>query len=89
MANHFSILAEKLLKSMKRQKYMTLQDAPARPEGVQYATGKSGKQLLIAPERMTRLGQRENDAQLRMRLLLKIKSDAGKNIAYEPGMLGP
>ena len=29
-----------------------------RLEGVQYATGKSGGQLLIAPERMKQLGQR-------------------------------
>ena len=51
--------------------------------------GKSGKQLLIAPERMKRLGQSGNNAQLWMCLLVKIKSDAVKNIAYEPGMLGP
>ena len=29
---------------------MTLEDEPPRSEGVQYATGKSGEQLLIAPE---------------------------------------
>ena len=45
MANHFSILAEKLMRSMKREKYMTLEDAPARPEGVQYATGAKWKAI--------------------------------------------
>ena len=29
---------------------MTLEDEPPRWEGVQYATGESGGQLLIAPE---------------------------------------
>ena len=59
-----------------------------RLEGVQYATGKSGGQLLIAPERMKQLGQSGNDAQLWMCLVKKVKSHAVKNnIAQEPGML--
>ena len=45
MANHFSILAEKLMDSMKRQKYITLEDDPARSEGVQYATGEKWKAI--------------------------------------------
>ena len=41
--------------------------------------GKSGRQLLIAPDRMKWLGQSENDAQLWMCLVGKVKSDAVKN----------
>ena len=43
--------------------------------------GKSGGQLLTAPERMKRLGQSENNTQLWMCLMMKVKSD-------EPGILG-
>ena len=41
--------------------------------------GKSGGELLIAPERMKQLGQSRNDAQLWMCLVMKVKSDAAKN----------
>ena len=41
--------------------------------------GKSGGQLLIAPERIKRLGQTRNDAQLWMCLVVKVKSDAVNN----------
>ena len=41
--------------------------------------GKSGRQLLIAPDRMKWLGQSENDAQLWVCLVGKVKSDAIKN----------
>ena len=52
--------------------------------------GKSRGQLLIAPERMKQLDQSENDAQLWMCLVVKVKSNAVKNdIAEEPGRLGP
>ena len=48
---------------------------------------KSGE---TAPERMKRLSQGENSAQLWMCLVMQVKSDAvKKNIALEPGMLGP
>ena len=44
---------------------MTLQDEPPRSEGIQHAKlGKSGEQLLTAPEAQKWLGQRRNDAQL-------------------------
>ena len=36
-------------------------------------------QLLIAPERMKRLGQSRNGIQLWMCLVVKVKSDAVKN----------
>ena len=38
--------------------------------------GKSRGQLLIAPERMKRLGQSRNNAQLLLCLVVKVKSDA-------------
>ena len=44
---------------------MTLQDEPPRSEGIQYAKlGKSGGQLLTAPERKKCLCENRNDAQL-------------------------
>ena len=52
--------------------------------------GKSEEQLQIAPERMKWLGQKGNNAQLWMYLVMKVKSDTVKNnTAQEPGMLGP
>ena len=41
--------------------------------------GKSIGQLLKTPERMKRLDESRNDAQLWMRLGVKVKSKAGKN----------
>ena len=76
--------------SMNRQKDMTLEDELPRSKVSSMLPGKSGGQLLIAPEGMQRLGQSGNDTQLWMCLVVKVKSDAVKNnIAYEPGMLGP
>ena len=44
----------------------------------------------IATERMKRLSQSRNGAQLWLYLVIKVKSDAVKNtMAYELGMLGP
>ena len=43
--------------------------------------GKSRGQLLIAPERMKGLGQSRNDVQLRMCLVVKVKSDAVSRVA--------
>ena len=71
---------EKTINSKKRQKDTTLQDEPPRSEGIKYAKlGKSGGQLLIAPERKKWLGQNRNDAQLWMCLVVKVKSHAVKN----------
>ena len=48
---------------------------------------KSGE---ITPERMKTQSQSKTNAQLWMRLVMEVKSDAVKNnIAQEPGMLGP
>ena len=41
--------------------------------------GKSRGQLLIAPERMKKLGQSGKDAQLWMYLVVKVKPNAVKN----------
>jgi len=41
--------------------------------------GKSGEQLLIAPERMMWLGKSGNNAQLWICLVVKVKSDVVKN----------
>ena len=50
--------------------------------------GKSRWKLLISPERMKQLGQIRNDAQLWMCLVVKVKSDAIKNItAQKPGIV--
>ena len=60
----------------KAKRYDTGRGAP-RSEGVQYATGKSGGQLQMAPQRTKWLGLSGNDAQLWM--VMKVKSDAVKN----------
>ena len=41
--------------------------------------GKSGGQLLVAPERMRWLGQSRNNAQLWMYLVVKVNYDAVRN----------
>ena len=75
------------MNSMKRQKDMTLKDGLPRSVDAQYATEKSGE---MAPEGMKRLSRSENNAQLWMCLVVKVKLDAVKNnIAQEPGMLCP
>ena len=78
----------------EKAKDMTSADEPPPPTSGQKLSntllGKSGGQLLIAPERMKQLGQSGNDAQLWMCLVVKVKSDAAKNSAeQEPGMLHP
>ena len=65
---------ENSMNSMKMQKDMTQKDEPPSSEGVQYAS----KKVLVLV------------AQLWMRLLVKVKSDAVMNkIIWEAGMLGP
>ena len=64
--------------------------SPPGWEGSNMPLGKSGGQLLIAPERMKWLGPSRNNAQLWRCLVVQVISDAVKNnIAQEPGMLGP
>ena len=59
--------------SMKSQKNMSSEDDSPRSEGPNKLLGKSEGQLLIAPERMERLGQSRNDAQLWMYLVVKVR----------------
>ena len=54
---------ENPMNSMKRQKDRTLRDELSRSVGAQYATGDEWR---IAPERMKKQSQSENDTQLRM-----------------------
>ena len=52
--------------------------------------GNSRWKLLMSPERIKQLGQSRNDAQLLMCLVVKVKSDAIKNItAQKPGIVRP
>ena len=59
--------------SMKSQKNMLSEDDPPRSEGPNKLLGKSEGQLLIALERMERLGQSRNNAQLWMYLVVKVR----------------
>ena len=66
---------------------MTLKIELSRLVGAQYATGEEQRYNL---RRNKRLSQSGNNAQLWMCLVVKVKSNAvKKNIAQEPGMLGP
>ena len=67
------------MNSMNGQKVLTPEDEPPGQKVSNMLLGKSGGQLLIAPERMKRLSQSENNIQLWMRLVTDVKSDAVKN----------
>ena len=58
---------------------MTLKDEPPGWKVSKKLLGKSRGQLLVAPERMKQLGQSQNDAQLWMCLVVKVKSEAVKD----------
>ena len=62
MANHSMVCLKNPRNSTKRQKDMTLEDEPPRSEGLQYATGEVWSTITL--ERMKRLSQSGNDAQL-------------------------
>ena len=73
---------ENPMNSMKRKKYMTLEDEPQGQKVSNMLLGKCGGQLLIAPERMKRLGQSGNGDQLWVCLVVKVKFSAvSSNIA--------
>lgn len=77
---------KKPMNSIKKAKNMTQEDELSMSEGVQYVTGEEQLQLQIATERLTWLGQSENDAPLWMCLVLKGNSNPEKNnIAEEHG----
>ena len=63
------------MNSMKRQKDMTPKMSP-QVSMSNMLLGNSGE---IAPERMKRLSQRRNDAQLCLCLVVKVKSGAVKS----------
>ena len=64
---------------VRGQKDTTPKAESPRSEGVQYATGKSRGEGLMAPERMKWLGQSGNDAHVWMSLVVKVKYNAIKN----------
>ena len=72
---------EKPMNSMNRQKDTTMEYEPPGWKVFNILPGKSGRQLLIAPEGMKQLGQSRNDAQLWMCLVVKVKSSVPKNNA--------
>ena len=65
--------------SWKGQKDMKQKMGPTGQRVFNKLLGKSAGQLQIAPERMKWLGQSGNDTQLKMCLVVKVKSDAVKN----------
>ena len=67
------------MNSMKRRKDVMLDSEPPGWKVSSMLLGKSGGQLLIAPERMKKLGQSGKDAQLWMCLVVKVKPNAVKN----------
>ena len=75
------------MKSMKSQKFKTLEDELPRSVGAQYATGKEKRNS----SRRNEEGElKQKTTQLWMWLVMEVKSDAVKNnIADEPGMLAP
>ena len=72
MADHYSILAMRIPWTVQTaKKIWHWKISHPRLEGAQMLLGKSGRQLLIAPERMKQLGQSRNDAQLWVCLVVK------------------
>ena len=66
---------ENSLKSMKRQKHMTLKNEALRSVGVQYATGEGGE---LAPGAMKRLSQSRISVQFWICLMVTVNSEAVK-----------
>ena len=64
------------MKGLNRQKDRTLKDELPRSVGANMLLEKSGE---ITPERMKRRNQSKNNAQLGMRLVMEVKSNAVKN----------
>ena len=78
------------MNSMKRQKYMTLEDEPPRLEGVQYTTREEQRTITNSSRKNEATGQIRNNAQLWVCLVVKVNSNAVKNnILQESGMLDP
>ena len=75
------------MNSMKRQKDMTPEDGHPMSEGVQYDNGEKQEQLSIVPERMTQLGQGRNYTQFWVCPVLKVNSNAVKNLHKDMQMI--
>ena len=67
------------MNSMNGQKVLTPEDEPPGQKVSNMLLGKSGGQLLIAPERMKQLRKSRNDTQLWVCLVVKVKSNTVKN----------
>ena len=83
---------ENPMNSMKRQKNATLKDELPRSVGAQYATGEEWRNnsrknkaaaAAAAAKSLRRWGQRENNAQLWMRLVIEVKSNAVRVILHQ------
>ena len=70
---------ENPMNSMNGQKVLTPEDEPPGQKVFNMLLGKSGGQLLIAPERMKQLRKSRNDTQLWVCLVVKVKSNTVKN----------
>ena len=78
---HFSCL-ENPRDGMKRQKDTTPEDEPPRSRGVQYATGEEQRAIINSSRKNEAAGERGNNAQLWMCLMMKVKSSAVITISY-------
>ena len=74
-----STCCENPMNSMKSQSDMTPEYEPPGQKVSNMLLGKSGGQLLIAPERMKQLRKSRNDTQLWACLVVKVKSNTVKN----------
>ena len=70
---------ENLMDIIKRQKYVTQEDKPPRLEGVQYATIKKLRANTNWCRKNEVAGLKQNDTQLWMCLVMKVKPNAVKN----------
>ena len=67
------------MNSMKRQKDVTPEDEPPRPEGVQHATGEEQRAITNSYSENEALGQSRNDTGAWPYLVMKAKPDAVKD----------
>ena len=67
------------MNSMNGQKVLTPEDEPPGQKVSNMLLGKSGGQLLIAPERMKQLRKSRNDTQLWVCLVVEVKSNTVNN----------
>ena len=83
MANHSSILAMRTPWTVwKGKKIWHWKMSTAGHKVSKMLLGKSGRELLITPERTKWVGQSGNDTQLWMCLVMKLKSDAVNTILH-------